>query len=284
MSRDSRISMPRRGAPNPPPAPNAPPAPLIITNPHLLDEDIPPPHPDEQYAPLGTDASYRKQRIIDLALQDPCLAESCLARMRVYEPVPNQPPNRRAQDIRYTRRLELAPLDWYEFYSNLRVESWVYMWVHAFDEGPTRGGQLGIKAEYQYHIPGPYKIRSREWDDDPQFSREAVRRFKVPTHGPGRQVKAAFVDFIWLPPANDRAGVNPIVMMEVRFRKRENEKTRKRDNEDDVLILHSRFCLTQTWTPAPSPQLQLFELTWTEMQHFFPNNAIPLDTPDTDLN
>jgi hypothetical protein len=75
--------MPRRGAggggaPNPP-APN-PPAPLVVTNPHLLDEDIPPPHPDEQYAPLGTDASYRKQRIIDLAGQDPCLAECCLSR------------------------------------------------------------------------------------------------------------------------------------------------------------------------------------------------------------
>lgn len=216
--------------PNPPNAPPQPPNAPVPPNPPPnnnivigIDDDIDPPaHPDEQYAPLGTDAKYRKQRIIDLAGQDPCKAGSCLARMRVYREVPGQPANRPRNRIAYTRNLEPAPLDWFEFYSNLRVESWVYMWVHAFNDGPRgqliRAGPrpLRFQHEYQYHIPGPYTIRSREWDDDPyRHQQQTPKRFMTPATGPGKQVKAAFVDFIWLPPPGDVAGVSPIVMMEV---------------------------------------------------------------------
>lgn len=85
-------------------------------------------------------------------------------------------------------------MDWHEYYSNIKVESWVYMWVQAFCTG--RGGWIQPPI-YQHYLPGSYTIGCR-------------RRYT----GDRRTVDGgAFVDFAWLPP--DKRSVKPTILLEV---------------------------------------------------------------------
>lgn len=88
-----------------------------------------------------------------------------------------------------------APMDWHESYSNIKVESWVYMWVQAF----CRGRESWIKPPvYQHHLPGSYLI-----GDKNAYRKEGQRSVDG----------GAFVDFAWLPP--DDNSIQRTVLLEV---------------------------------------------------------------------
>jgi hypothetical protein len=92
------------------------------------------------YEPLEADPKFRKERLVDEEGGDVPKACRSLYRMR-------QNNNRPVR----------APIDWHEYYSNLRVESWIYMWAQAMHRRVLLDRWPAPPA-YQYHIPGKYVI------------------------------------------------------------------------------------------------------------------------------
>lgn len=110
------------------------------------------PDPDQEYVPVHIYPEVRRARLVDIAKSDVILAAKSLSRMREYSLV--QRGNRQV----VVQKLKEAPKDWYESYSNLKVESWVFMWVQALHGRFQRENFDMGHFEYQYHIAGDYFI------------------------------------------------------------------------------------------------------------------------------
>ncbi len=153
------------------------------------------PDPAQEYVPPDVDPKARRDRLIDLANMDVLLCARTLSRMRVW--VPNGP-------RKYKATLQQAPMDWWEYFSNINVEQWIFMWVLAFSR------RIGAEMDqfwipvYQYHIGEKYVIRDLQLKDGEDLVSGVLK--------PGKEVSGAFLDFSWVP--KDRDSSKPIVVME----------------------------------------------------------------------
>lgn len=158
------------------------------------------PDPNQEYVPPDVDPNERKEKLIDLANRDVLLCARTLSRMRIWEPLPLVGRQRKQ---RYEEKLQPAPMDWWEYYSNIRVEQWIFMWVQAVSRRLKDVMMKQWNAVFQYYLKGPYTIRDIQLNDKQDL--------KVPLKA-GREVKGSFVDFAWLP--SDKRSSKPIVLLE----------------------------------------------------------------------
>lgn len=95
---------------------------IITGNSQLILDSNDEEDPTKQYVPLHVDAGYRRTRLIDLAESDVPLVARTLQRMRnfVQDDAAAAVPGRRRPLMR--AKLVIAPKDWFEYYSNVRVE------------------------------------------------------------------------------------------------------------------------------------------------------------------
>lgn len=109
------------------------------------------------------------------------------------------------------KRLVDSPSDWWESYSNINVEAWVYMWMQEIHRLclPTLPA-----PQYQYYIAGRYTIGLKK--DPPTVDTRQAAKKKMDTDTvvvKGKSVRGSFVDFAWLPP--NKQSHQPIVLFEV---------------------------------------------------------------------
>lgn len=155
----------RRSARLHPPLPGAPPH---AANPAAIDappnsgdglEEGDEPPPEQQYVPLHANPRYRREKVIYLAQANVPLAARSLARMRVY-----------GNAGLGGGVLVSAPPDWFEYYSNIKVEAWIHMWVQAMHArvGPSMPPQQQLPPVYQHYIRGKYVIGDQMGTEKPR--------------------------------------------------------------------------------------------------------------------
>jgi len=170
-------------------------APKIRPKKKPIDEE---PDPSQEYVPPEVDHAGRRDRLIDLADRNVLFCARTLSRMRIWKPDPDS--TKRVKPLK--AYLQEAPMDWWEYYSNINVEQWIFMWVLAFTDRLGKDA-LPCNPVFQYHIKGPYTIRNIKLDDGQDLSTGLKG---------GKEVSAAFLDFAWLP--KNKNSSSPIVILE----------------------------------------------------------------------